>query len=80
MLRRREIRSTELRNIIFRTMTSLREGIEKGVREYITVEDFAPEEYKVGSTVVDPITGLRGEVIGYHEESILIPVSRSEGS
>ncbi len=73
---RRELNTQELVRGIYEVMQRVKTSFPSEIREYVDVADFAPEWLKPGSKVIDPITGLRGEVIGYDERLILVQSTR----
>jgi len=73
---RREISGDKAYRDVYEEVKEMKRVIEIPEKEVIDVEDFAPNWLRKGAKIVDPITGLKGEVIGYEERSILIPISR----
>lgn len=72
---KREISGEKAFREVFEITRAVKQRIPERIKDYVDVEDFAPDWLQIGKEVVDPITGLRGEVIGYDERSILIPIS-----
>lgn len=73
---KREISGEKAYRDVYEVVKEIKRVVEIPDKEVIDIEDFAPNWLKKGAKIVDPITKLRGEVIGYEERSILIPISR----
>lgn len=73
---KREISGEKAYRDVYEVVREIKRVIEIPDKEVIDIEDFAPNWLKKGAKIVDPITGFKGEVIGYEERSILIPISR----